>query len=60
MNEKRNIGCLETFKPSRRENLAGSKTVHHFDYTFKDGIDPDLAEQAARGLAIAFALGRVA
>jgi hypothetical protein len=58
MNDKQDIGCLETFKSVRREHLAGGKTVEHFEYTFKDGVDCELAEQTARGLSITRVLGR--
>jgi hypothetical protein len=53
MSENREIGCLETFKPTSHEYLAGGKAIHYFEYTFKDGVDPDLAQQTAFGLSIA-------
>jgi len=56
--DDRDLGCLETFTSIRREHLGGGKTVHYFAYTFKDGIDPDAAEQTATGLSIAHFLGR--
>jgi hypothetical protein len=60
MNDKQDIGFgyLDTFKSIRREHLANGKTIHYFEYTFKDGVDPDLAQQTATGLSIAYVLDR--
>ena len=51
----RDLGCLETFKLLGRDYRSG-ETVNHFEFSYKDSVDADLAQQAAIGLAITHVL----
>jgi hypothetical protein len=52
MNDQ-NIGCLTTFKATRRIHQNG-KTDYVFEYTYPEDIDDERAKEDATGLGMRY------
>jgi hypothetical protein len=53
---KKELGCLESFECVRSDRRA-NVMIHHYEYIYRDGVDPDFAVRTALGIAFARSYG---